>query len=69
MHVDAAGVHLGDPPFAEVAHQPLGAATDLAGLFLEIAARTVEKARRGEMLCSAAECEPRAGISRDGPDA
>ena len=48
-----AGIHLGDPPFADVAqvaHQPLGAAADLARLFLEVAARAIEKARRGEML-------------------
>jgi hypothetical protein len=31
-------------------HQLLGAAADLARLFLEVAARAIEKARRGEML-------------------
>jgi hypothetical protein len=53
LHVDPSGIDLGDPRFsdvAQVAHQPLGAATDLAGLFLQIADRTVEKVRRGEML-------------------
>jgi hypothetical protein len=30
--------------------QPLGAAAELARLFLEVAPRTIEKARRGEML-------------------
>jgi hypothetical protein len=53
LHVDAGGIHLGDPPFADVAqvaHQPLGTAAELARLFLEVAARTIEKVRRGEML-------------------
>jgi hypothetical protein len=53
LHVDAGGIHLGDPAFADVAqvaHQPLGAAAHLARLLLEVAARAIEKARRGEML-------------------
>jgi hypothetical protein len=47
LHVDASGIPLGDPSFADVAqvaHQPFRAAADLPGLFLEIAARTLEKA-------------------------
>jgi hypothetical protein len=46
-------IHLGDPPLADVAqvaHQLLGAAAELARLFLKVAARTIEKAGRGEML-------------------
>jgi hypothetical protein len=53
LDVDAGGIHLGDPLFADVAqvaHKPLGAAAALARLFLEVAARAIEKARRSEML-------------------
>jgi hypothetical protein len=53
LHVDAGGIHLGDPSLADVAqiaHQPFGEAANLARLFLEVATRAIEKAGRSEML-------------------